>query len=53
VAQVFNFITGYADPGSDMKLAVSPRFMRERILKHIAEEIEHASRPARPRSGSR
>ena len=47
VAHVFNFITGYADPAEDMKLAVSPRHMRDRILKHIRNEIEHvkAGRP--------
>jgi polyphosphate kinase len=48
VAQVFNYITGYAEPDADMKLAVSPRRMRLRILKHIEDEIDHAKagRPA-------
>lgn len=42
VAQVFNFITGYAEPTGEMRIAVSPRSMRNRILQHIDEEIEHA-----------
>lgn len=42
VAQVFNFITSYADPSRDMRLAISPRYMRDRILRHIEEEIAHA-----------
>lgn len=42
VAQVFNFITGYAEPAGEMRIAVSPRSMRNRILQHIDEEIEHA-----------
>jgi polyphosphate kinase len=42
VAQVFNLITGYADPGEDLKLAVSPRTMRNRILEHIAGEVDNA-----------
>ncbi|WP_425458848.1 RNA degradosome polyphosphate kinase [Ahrensia kielensis] len=47
VQRVFNLITSYADPGQDLKLAVSPYYMRDRILRHINEEIEHvkAGRP--------
>ncbi|MER0238176.1 RNA degradosome polyphosphate kinase [Fulvimarina sp. MAC8] len=48
VQLVFNYITGYAEPTDVRKLAVSPLFMRERIIEHIQQEIEHAKagRPA-------
>jgi polyphosphate kinase len=48
VAQVFNFITGYAEPTGEMRLALSPFTLRNRILDHIRGEIEHvkAGRPA-------
>ncbi len=48
VAKVFNFITGYAEPDVDMKLAVSPFTLRNRLLEHIHAEREHAKagRPA-------
>ncbi|QBK30315.1 RNA degradosome polyphosphate kinase [Roseitalea porphyridii] len=47
VAQVFNFITSYADPPDDMKLAVSPMHMRDRLLGLIHAEMDHA-RAGRP-----
>lgn len=42
VAQVFNYITGYAEPAEEMGLAVSPNTMRSRILEHIKSEAWHA-----------
>ena len=42
VAQIFNFITGYAEPAKEMRIALSPFTLRERILGHIAGEMEHA-----------
>ncbi|WP_137933732.1 RNA degradosome polyphosphate kinase [Mesorhizobium comanense] len=49
VAQLFNFITGYAEPTAEMRLAISPFTLRNRILQHISDEVTHAleGRPAR------
>ena len=47
-ARIFNFMTGYAKPGTLKKLIVSPMDMRDAIVRYIEAEIEHAQagRPA-------
>jgi polyphosphate kinase len=47
-ARLFNFISGYAQPEDLEKIALSPINMKQRLLDHIDEEIEHAKagRPA-------
>ena len=41
-AQLFNFITGYAEPTGLEKLAVSPFSLRGRLVNSIQQEIMHA-----------
>ena len=49
VAQVFNFITGYATPKDVRSLLVSPSTLRKSLLKLIKAEASHAKagKPAR------
>ncbi|MGH6871286.1 MAG: RNA degradosome polyphosphate kinase [Rhizomicrobium sp.] len=41
-AQLFNYITGYAEPVGMEKIAISPLTLRGRIIDCIQEEIAHA-----------
>ncbi len=48
VTKVLNFVTGYGQPGELEVMAASPHGIRELMVEHIDEEIEHAKagRPA-------
>jgi len=47
-ARLFNYMTGYARPEAMEKIAVAPLTLRDRLMQHLEEEIEHAKagRPA-------
>jgi polyphosphate kinase len=48
VTRILNFVTGYGEPAELEALALSPHGIRQRIIAHIREEIDHAKagRPA-------
>jgi polyphosphate kinase len=46
-AQLFNFVTGYAEPVSLERIAISPLNLRAKLVDAIQEEIAHA-RAGRP-----
>jgi len=41
-ARLFNYTTGYAEPTELECLAISPINLKDRLMEHIEEEIEHA-----------
>ena len=47
-AQLFNYMTGYAEPNNLRKVVISPINLRTRLLELIEDEIKHAAagRPA-------
>jgi polyphosphate kinase len=48
VSQIFNYITGYAEPAGLERMAVSPISLKQRLLEHIGQEIAFvkAGKPA-------
>jgi polyphosphate kinase len=47
VARVFNYITGYSEPQTLERMAISPHMLRNRMLGLISTEADHA-RAGRP-----
>ncbi|WP_068460763.1 RNA degradosome polyphosphate kinase [Hyphomicrobium sulfonivorans] len=47
VTRIMNFVTGYGEPAELEAMAASPHGIRQRIVAHIREEMEHvkAGRP--------
>jgi polyphosphate kinase len=47
VTRILNFVTGYGEPAELEAMAASPHGVRQRIIAHIREEMEHvkAGRP--------
>ncbi len=47
-SMLFNFLTGYAEPGEFERIFISPFKLRQKLLDHLNEEIKHvqAGRPA-------
>ena len=41
-SQVFNFFTGYAEPGNLKQLAMSPQNLRDTLMENICAEVAHA-----------
>src|SRR6202034_1349976 len=41
-AQLFNFVTGYAEPSGLEKIAISPLTLRGKLIDRIQEGVEHA-----------
>jgi polyphosphate kinase len=42
VSRIFNFITGYAEPDGLELMAISPMFLKKRLLQHVEEEMAFA-----------
>ena len=47
VTRILNFMTGYGEPGKLELMAASPHGIRDRIVDHLREEMDHA-RAGRP-----